>query len=293
MRATRESILDAVFDAFPFAVRAGAASRERALWIALVRFHARLRLYRSRFRRDVPAELVRALLRRGDELVDVGAAMGTIVDAGLVARSHVTAIEPNPVWIERLRAYPSSIVEVVEVAVDTDRADRRLYIPTGLDGQRNNFQASLRDDANAGAALETAPVSTAPLDELARGATVLKIDVEGAELEVLQSGLAMIKEALPAVVIEVEQRHHPNEQAGRTFEVLTDLGYRGFFPAVDGARTLCPIDDFRFDRDQRVELLLPGARRFDRRYVNNFLFVHPSKLEDTVRRLRRYGWRLR
>lgn len=261
-----------------------------AIRSVLLRWQARARLCRASYQRDVAVELVRALLAPGDELVDVGAAMGAVVDAGLASRAHVTAVEPNPAWAERLGAYPASMVDVRALAVDAQRARKDLHVPLRPSGEPNHFQASLREGANAGSLLQRTTVATVPLDELVERVTVLKIDVEGAEREVLESGRSILERQRPAIVVEIEQRHHPSEPAERSFELLAELGYEGFFPAVDGSRSLWAIDGFRFDRHQRPELLRPGARRFDRRYVNNFLFVHSSKREAAARRLRRRGW---
>jgi FkbM family methyltransferase len=251
-------------------------------------------MLKARYEHDVVVELVHALLGRGDELTDVGAATGAVVDAGVAAGSHVIAIEPNPTWTAELRErFARDRVDVVEVAVAPERATDTLFIPVMSDGEQNRWRASLRRDVNPGFSLQEIRVPTVPLDDLVQITTVLKIDVEGFELPVLLSGRALLTRCLPTIVIEIELRHHQEGGVQETFDLLAGFGYQGYFPAIDGHRRLEALAGFRFDEFQHIEdAKNPEGRRHSRRYVNNFVFIHPSKAADVAQRLHNRRWHL-
>jgi FkbM family methyltransferase len=87
---------------------------------------------------------------------------------------------------------------------------------------RTNF-GSLGAYMNDSVATET--VRVAPLDELAPAATrVVKIDVEGAELEVLRGASKLLAQTRPAVLFEVKRQDKP--AAAELFEIFRQHGYR-------------------------------------------------------------------
>jgi hypothetical protein len=75
----------------------------------------------------------------------------------------------------------------------------------------------------------------------------------------------------PAVLVEAEERHHPNAVAAIT-ELLTGLGYEGYFDIGDGRR---PVEEFDAARHQDPANI--GGREdgwaASGAYVNNFVFV--------------------
>ena len=73
----------------------------------------------------------------------------------------------------------------------------------------------------------------------------------------------------PALLVEIEERHHPGESA-RVFAHLGARDYDGFF-LLGGA--LRPVAEFDPARHQRPEdIKRPGAPR-SQAYINNFLFL--------------------
>jgi hypothetical protein len=75
----------------------------------------------------------------------------------------------------------------------------------------------------------------------------------------------------PAVLVEAEERHHPNAVAAIT-ELLTGLGCEGYFDIGDGRR---PVEEFDAARHQDPANI--GGREdgwaASGAYVNNFVFV--------------------
>ncbi len=111
-------------------------------------------------------------------------------------------------------------------------------------------------------------VVVVPLDSFEfQPLTLLKIDVEGAEMEVIRGARQSILRSRPVIAVELEERH----REGTTEAVpalLGELGYRGFF-YVHGRL-------YAFERFDRATLqprpTVPG--KLPALYVNNFLFAH-------------------
>lgn len=138
----------------------------------------------------------------GDIAIDVGAHSGTFLDVVLASAPHARhlAFEPLPHLADRLREnYPG--VEVHKVALsDGVGATEFLYVEEdpGYSGlRRGGYPAPYTP--------QPITVHRARLDDLV-GDDVLprlvKIDVEGAELEVLRGGRQTLTRSRPVIVFE-------------------------------------------------------------------------------------------
>jgi hypothetical protein len=105
--------------------------------------------------------------------------------------------------------------------------------------------------------------------------TFVKCDVEGHELAVLRGAERILREAHPALLVEIEQRHQ-GDGAGieRTFDHVLARGYVGYAVRERGLR---PLGEFDVQRDQlawvRPEFEPHGMPDG---YVHDFLFVRPG-----------------
>ena len=105
----------------------------------------------------------------------------------------------------------------------------RLHIAAKLHGGHNTFGDFVHDGASA-VASEEVPVET--LDALAQRLAlgrvdVLKIDVEGAELKVLDGGREFLRTARPVLLIEANEEALQRQNAGTAgmIALLRELGY--------------------------------------------------------------------
>lgn len=166
--------------------------------------------------------LLHRLVRPGDAVVDAGANIGlyTLTAARLAAPGVVHAFEPEPRTAERLRRNVElnglTNVHVEQCALGAAEGISYLRAPDPLEPGL----ATIIDD---GATIAKVRVRT--LDEYAaangiEGIALLKIDVEGAEAQVLEgAGGLLDRAAVDAVLVEV--------LAGRT-DALRLLANRGF-----------------------------------------------------------------
>ena len=180
--------------------------------------------------RDSVEELeavVRIARETGGVLLDVGAARGVISTVFCLARegNRAVALEPSPVQTAdgRRMAAMNGLegrLEVREVAVGSRPAE----VPGAVD------PFGLIDLAPPPGA-ETFPVSVVTLDDEARQLgeppSVVKIDVEGHELEVLRGARALLA-SRPVLLLELhlDLLERRGERVEEVVELLRGFGYR-------------------------------------------------------------------
>lgn len=209
--------------------------------------------------------LIDASVRPGDRVVDVGAHIGlnTLYMAARVGPAgRVTAIEPAPdnVAVLRRNLAANHLQTVTVCAVAAGRAhERRDFFLRGEVSAVNSLFA----DSFYAAVSEVARVIVAPLDDLVdETPRLVKIDVEGAELDVIGGMTRLL--CAPNIRLIVEWHPVLQEAAGYSADALPRaLWERGFMlHAASHTRVLrlaqrdLPALIARLRRDRRpVELL--------------------------------------
>jgi FkbM family methyltransferase len=128
------------------------------------------------------SELLFRLIRPGDLVVDAGANIGYMSALAATAGAHVIAFEPNPDLLPVLRQNLGTRGDVRPVALGAARRGASL-IPADASAHNTGLGRLASDAENGGV-----PVQVETLDDELHGRSVavLKIDVEGAEYEVLE-----------------------------------------------------------------------------------------------------------
>ncbi len=167
---------------------------------------------------------LRSLVRPGSVCVDIGSAAGlyTMALSRLAgADGQVHSVEPLPFthlfWTRVLSAGQRANVRHHSIALGVEPGTETMSVPIGRYGlvTGRSFLNRRADgpDSNAefyGRVAVTVAVDT--LDELCAREAIgrldfVKIDVEGAELQVLQGGRQVIEAHQPVLLIEIEARH--------------------------------------------------------------------------------------
>lgn len=157
----------------------------------------------------------------GGVFVDIGANIGnhSIFISKFLRPGKVIVFEPHPEAIDILRI--NLLINGLQEEVD------RSFLGVGLSDEAGRARVSCHDIDNLGGAhLALDPASgTVPLvegDSLLRGRAVdlVKVDVEGMELQVLRGLSAVIRESRPYIFVEVDNR---NADAFKTW--VRDHGY--------------------------------------------------------------------
>ena len=184
-------------------------------------------------RGDIPmepgtAKLIRWLLKEGDVCVDVGANVGFY--ASLAAEmvgptGQVLAFEPMPealhVLRENARRHPQIFVHATAVS-DRDGSARLIVAVSGdRSSLRSGYAKKIKREEDV--PLTTLDAALTQLDRL----DLVKIDVEGAELDVLRGARQVLQRHQPVVYLEALPK--TLDQAGSTLAdfraCLEPLGY--------------------------------------------------------------------
>jgi FkbM family methyltransferase len=215
---------------------------------------------------DQAAEL--ALIRRhtrpGDLVCDVGANKGSYLYWMARWAKRVVAFEPQPglaSYLETIAAtLPLRNVTIEQQGVSERSGVLTLYMPSV-----NSPEASLEPIDGA----QKVEVPVVSLDDYFAGSerlAMLKIDVEGHELDVFKGADRILREDRPVLLFECEQRHLRTGTVFDCFRYLKARGYAGRF--IQG-KTLRPVSEF----DLAVHQSQTGERFWRAPdYSNNFLF---------------------
>lgn len=167
---------------------------------------------------------LRELVEPGSVCVDVGAAAGlyTVTLSRLAGPAgQVHGIEPlsfaHPSWSRLLAPWQAPNVRQHPVALGAEPGNAVMSVPVGGYGPVTGRSFLVRDCSGLGSNSEfrqhlAVPVRVQTLDGLCARAGLtrldfVKIDVEGAELAVLEGGRQAIEAFRPVLLVEIEARH--------------------------------------------------------------------------------------
>lgn len=238
------------------------------------RYQVPLKYLYSKLRGDLEPEmaLLPMLLKRSDRVIDIGANRGVYAFSFAKLATRVELFEPNPACSKVLASWAAQKpnVRLHPVALSDHEGSAELHIPVDASGVEHDSSASIEKSVSGQFRQQVVALSTLDSFHFSQVA-LIKIDVEGHELSVIQGAQKTISFNMPALLIEIERRHASNPFSS-VFNILNREGYQSFF--FDG-KSLRSIDEFDVDRDQRFENL--GVNNAT--YINNFLFLHQSYLE--------------
>ena len=177
--------------------------------------------------------LIQRLLKPGDVFVDVGANLGlhTLAAArAMQGRGNIIAFEPfeptkrlleKSVWINGF----SEITEIHQAAVSNFTGHQKLFL-----GATSGHHSLFPLDVPSGLASQPVEVPLVRLDDVIQAGqkvTLIKIDVEGAELEVLESAASVIKHTPDiAFIVEFGPTHlkRTGHSTQQWLSAFTDIG---------------------------------------------------------------------
>lgn len=234
------------------------------------------RAHRARIR-DERAELafLHAHVQPSDLVCDIGANKGAFTYwlAKWASKGKVFAFEPQPRLADYLKqarqAFDWQQVAIEAKAVGDKDGPIKLFMPNG----DSSPDASIIENPSPSAQGQSIDVDCVALDTffpLKQRIAALKIDVEGAELDVFKGAERILREHRPALLFECEQRHLREHNVNHVFRYLERMGYRGQF--IRRGRRY-PINLF----DVATHQPTTGERFWDKPdYVNNFAFCIDS-----------------
>jgi FkbM family methyltransferase len=198
-------------------------------------------------------EFLRERLRPGHGFVDIGANLGwhTLVASTLLGRADpIVAFEPRPEtsgWLRRTLEANGLADQVIVHSCALGATPHRAFLNTGVGS--DNPGGSFLSETRPGGNLQSAPVRVETLDSFALARVdVVKLDVEGAEPQVIEGARGTLARSRPTILSEL----HPRQlqavsgvSAGDYIALMKSLGYQT--QIVGPVRTGEVIEDFPAD----------------------------------------------
>ena len=231
----------------------------------------------------------RALHRPGT-IVDAGAHGGAFtLRAATLPRTRIVAFEPLPAAYRRLVAAIGEAgldnVDAHPTALGAHEGEAILSVPRVGAALQEEWASIAKDYAGIlaadprVAAIEQLTVKLQRLDALGlRDVSAMKIDVEGAELELLRGAGDTLARCRPVLSIEIEERHRPGSTRAVP-AMLADLFYEGFYELWGEWH---PVAAFN---PSVLQVASPSPAEFvvSDPYVFIFYFVPPERRPELAR----------
>lgn len=206
------------------------------------------------------SETIRSLLDPADVFVDVGAHMGyhTLIASKAVGpKGHVLSVEPFPenmVCLARM-VRRNELLNVSIISNAISDACRLSYLFAGKCG--NLGQTSFRAVSNMGvAAICTRMDEVVPRD-LWHRIRLIKIDVEGAEYQVISGMSALLQAGCCDFIICEVTDEYLHEMGSSARQLVTAISDYGFVPFVTAKQSSMAWQDLPsdFDYSRQVDIL--------------------------------------
>jgi FkbM family methyltransferase len=217
--------------------------------------------------------------------IDVGANIGFYSALLSPLSRRVISFEANP----KLLLYISLIthrfdnISIFPVAVGSGSGEIKFNIPFGSDGDILSHSGSGASSplflSKMGIEFREAMVPIVAIDNFKfDNIGFLKIDVEGAEYDVLMGAFETINKNRPNIVLENEFRH--NKNCSNIFDFMERCKYNGYF--YDRlAKKIKSLSLFSLQENQIDLLDMNGDISDPNRYVYNFIFI-PSEHDQLL-----------
>lgn len=177
---------------------------------------------RGLFYEQSDLECLARYVKPGAVYVDVGANTGnhTVFFAKVLEASKVIPIEPNPetsaILLRVIEKNGLTAVDTSKLGIGVGRTAANCKLVTGRRGHLGTVRL---EPAEAG---EAGSISVQPLDTLIDvPVDMMKIDVEGMEIDVLEGARTLIANCRPVLLVEAQDENIPALLA-----ILDELGYR-------------------------------------------------------------------
>ena len=169
--------------------------------------------------------LVKYLIKKDQISLDVGANLGLFTFFLSRHSKKVFAFEPNPYPLRYLPDLIDSNVELMKIAISDSNQKMHLLIPKSAKGWSSNG-ATLKDiDVKNGIKIEVECRTIDSFDYSNVG--LIKIDVEGAEKNVLVGAKKTIQRNKPNLMIENEIVHQ--NDTNEIFKIIQKMDYEIYY----------------------------------------------------------------
>jgi FkbM family methyltransferase len=206
---------------------------------------------------DRAEEFVYDFLKPGDTLIDIGANIGCVTAAGSLAvgeTGHVYSVEPHPQTYKHLEK-TITINHCTNVTSLNVALGAEAGIVNFTDEPRKDDNNCVAQDAESGIRVPCMTLTSLVDEHSISRIAVMKIDVEGFEMQVLQGAQSMLHK-VDSIYIEVLE--HTLQKFGScasdVFRLLQSHGFRCFYFKDDRSNVVAFAQHVAL-RDWRSELV--------------------------------------
>ena len=169
-----------------------------------------------------------SLVGKGGVAVDIGANEGVYAYALSELGAIVHAFEANPTFADSARRSLGARATVHQLALSNDTGHASFFVPLAEDGSELHLAGNLKNSHSQFDRQTVIKVEVRTLDSFAlTGVQLIKVDVEGSELEVLAGARETILRDHPALLLELLSGTYEDPLAV-TREVCEKYGYSAF-----------------------------------------------------------------
>jgi len=230
------------------------------------RLYHRIRCYKYAKYRSPELNLISNLVKKNQNSIDIGANLGLFTFFMSRASKHVFAFEPNPYPLENLKDLVDSNVTILPIALGNNDGPVEIKIPHHRKGWSSNGASLASKEINDGKILH---IQCRKLDSLnIENIGLIKIDVEGFEIEVIRGAKDTILKNKPVMIIENEIVH--TKDTNELFTIMNEFGYDKYICNPIGK--LEKIGNFSVEENQKNAI-----RNLDINYIQNFIFIPKEK----------------
>ena len=213
---------------------------------------------------DRAEEFVYDFLKPGDTLIDVGANIGCVTAAGSLAvgdGGQVLSIEPHPQTFKHLQKTVAinhcSNVQCLNVALGSE-----VGVLNFTDEPRKDDNNCVSLNSDSGITVPCVTLSSLVDEHVTSRIAVMKIDVEGFEMHVLQ-GATSILNRVDSIYIEVLEHmlQKFDSSSAAVFELLQSHGFRCFFFKDDRSNVVAFADHVPLREWQRELVAIPDSNQ--------------------------------
>jgi len=225
------------------------------------RLYHRIRCYKYANYRNPELKLISSLVTKNQVSIDIGANLGLFSYFMSKASKHVYAFEPNPYPLENLKHLVDKNVTIIPIALGNTNGPTEIRIPHHANGWSSNGASLAPKTEESGKFIS---IQSRKLDSLnLENIGLIKIDVEGFEIEVLKGARETLLKNKPVMIIENEAVH--TNDTNQLFLIMAELGYEKYICNPKGE--LEKIDKFSVEENQK------DANNKDIDYIQNYIFI--------------------
>jgi FkbM family methyltransferase len=166
-----------------------------------------------------------SLLTKNAVVYDVGANIGYHTTAFASVAKHVYAFEPHPRNYAMLKINTTALHNVTTLNCAVSQTQGHVYVSDFDPEQVGNFGAVSVTTTQTAISVPCLTLDQAGLEP----PDLIKIDVEGSELNVLQGCQEIIAQRCPVIYYEAHESKHLKE----IYEMLQPMGYRFYWAQVN------------------------------------------------------------